>query len=40
VKIYIDTEHKTMLYTWYDPYLERSFVSVCWKLKMTLEGMQ
>ena len=39
-KIYIDTELKTMIYTWYDPYLDRSFVSACWKLKMTLEGMQ
>ena len=40
VKIYVDIENETMLYTWYDPYLERSFVSACWKLKMTLEGMQ
>jgi len=39
-KIYIDTELKTMIYTWYDPYLDRSFVSACWKLKMTIEGMQ
>ena len=39
-KIYIDTELKTMIYTWYDPYLDRSFVSACWKLKMTVEGMQ
>ena len=39
-KIYIDTEHKTMTYTWYDPYLERSFVQPASKLKMTLEGMQ
>ncbi len=40
VKIYIDTEYKTMIYTWYDPYLDRSFVSACSKLKMTVEGMQ
>ena len=40
VKIYVDIENETMLYTWNDPYLERSFVSVCWKLKMTVEGMQ
>jgi len=40
VKIYVDIENETMLYTWYDPYLERSFVSACWKLKMTVEGMQ
>ena len=39
-KIYIDTEHKTMTYTWYDPYLERSFVQPASKLKMTLGGMQ
>ena len=39
-KIYIDTEHKTMTYTWYDPYLERSFVQPAGKLKMTVEGMQ
>ena len=39
-KIYIDTEHKTMTYTWYDPYLERSFVQPAGKLKMTVEVMQ
>ena len=39
-KIYIDTEHKTMTYTWYDPYLERSFVQPAGALKMTVEGMQ
>lgn len=39
-KIYIDTEHKTMTYTWYDPYLDRSFVQPAGKLKMTVEGMQ
>ena len=40
VKIYVDIDKETMLYTWYDKYLDRSFVSACWKLKMTLEGMQ
>ena len=40
VKIYVDVEKETMVYTWYDPYLDRSFVQPCWKLKMTLEGMQ
>ncbi|MDA9986684.1 hypothetical protein N9E11_01500 [Crocinitomicaceae bacterium] len=39
-KIYIDTEEKTMTYTWYDPYLDRSFVQPTGKLKMTVEGMQ
>ena len=39
-KIYIDTDHKTMTYTWYDPYLDRSFVQPAVKLKMTVEGMQ
>ncbi|MDA9986672.1 hypothetical protein N9E11_01440 [Crocinitomicaceae bacterium] len=39
-KIYIDTENKTMTYTWYDSYLDRSFVSRTGKIKMTLEGMQ
>ena len=39
-KIYIDTEHKTMTYTWYDPYLDRSFVQPSSKLKMSVEGMQ
>ena len=39
-KIYIDTEHKTMTYTWYDPYLDRSFVQPTGKLKITVEGMQ
>ena len=39
-KIYIDTEHKTMTYTWYDAYLDRSFVQPSSKIKMTVEGMQ
>ena len=39
-KIFIDTEEKTMTYTWYDPYLDRSFVQPTGKLKMTVEGMQ
>ena len=38
-KIYIDTEHKTMIYTWYDPYLDRSFVQKDGKINMTVEGM-
>jgi hypothetical protein len=40
VKIYVDIDKETMIYTWYDPHLERSFVQPSWKLKMTLEGMQ
>lgn len=39
-KIYIDTDNKTLIYTWYDPYLDRSFVSRTGKIKMTVEGMQ
>ena len=39
-KIYIDTELKTMTYTWYDPYLKRSFVQPSSKLKMSVEDMQ
>ena len=40
VKIYVDIDKETMIYTWYDPHLERSFVQPSWKLKMTFEGMQ
>ena len=40
VKIYVDVDKETMVYTWHDPFLDRSFVQPCWKLKMTLEGMQ
>ena len=40
VKIYVDIDKETLIYTWYDPYLDRSFVQPSWKLKMTLEGMQ
>ena len=39
-KIYIDTELKTMIYTFYDPYLDRSFVQTTGKIRMTIEGMQ
>mgnify|MGYP005989084911 CR=1 FL=1 len=40
VKIYVDINAKTMLYTWYDQYLNRSFVSDCHKLTMSVSGMQ
>jgi len=40
VKIYVDVDAKTMLYTWYDQYLDRSFVSKCHKLTMSITGMQ
>ena len=39
-KIYVDVNAKTMLYTWYDQYLDRSFVSDCHKLTMSITGMQ
>jgi len=39
-KIYVDVDNKTMLFTWYDPYLNCSLVSHCGKLKLTVEGMQ
>ena len=39
-KIYVDVDNKTMLFTWYDPYLNCSLVSRCGKLKVTAEGMQ
>jgi len=39
-KIYIDTKLKTMIYTWYDPYLDRSFVQPTGTIKMTVESMQ
>ena len=35
VKIYIDVDAKTMLYTWYDRYLDRSFVQQDHKLTMS-----
>ena len=38
-KIYVDVDAKTMLYTWYDQYLDRSFVSKCHKLNISLSGM-
>tara|TARA_R110002074_G_scaffold275127_3_gene446683 strand:+ start:4685 stop:5140 length:456 start_codon:yes stop_codon:yes gene_type:complete len=34
-KIYIDVDAKTMLYTWYDRYLDRSFVQQDHKLTMS-----
>ena len=40
VKIYVDVDAKTMLYTWYDQYMDRSFVSKCHKLTMSITGMQ
>jgi len=39
-KIYVDVDNKTMLFTWYDPYINCSLVSHCGKLKLTVEGMQ
>ena len=39
VKIYVDIEKETMIYTWYDPYLDRSFVQKDGKIKMTVERM-
>ena len=40
VKIYIDVDAKTMLYTWYDPYMNRSFVQQDHKLTMSLTEAQ
>jgi len=40
VKIYVDIDAKTMLYTWYDQYMDRSFVQQDHKLTMSLIGMQ
>ena len=37
VKIYLDTKEKTMIYTWYDPYLNRSFVMPEHKLTMVVK---
>ena len=39
VKIYVDVDVKTMLYTWYDQYLDRSFVQPSNKLTMSVSGM-
>ena len=39
VKIYVDVDAKTMLYTWYDQYLDRSFVQPSNKLTMSVSGM-
>ena len=39
VKIYVDVDTKTMLYTWYDQYLDRSFVQPSNKLTMSVSGM-
>jgi len=40
VKIYVDVDAKTMLYTWYDQYMDRSFVQQDHKLTMSVSGMQ
>ena len=40
VKIYVDVDAKTMLYTWYDRYLDRSFVQQDHKLTMSVSEMQ
>jgi len=40
VKIYVDVDAKTMLYTWYDQYMDRSFVQQDHKLTMSFSGMQ
>ena len=39
-KIYVDVDAKTMLYTWYDQYMDRSFVQQDHKLTMSVSGMQ
>tara|TARA_R100001591_G_C4315950_1_gene174148 strand:- start:259 stop:714 length:456 start_codon:yes stop_codon:yes gene_type:complete len=39
-KIYVDVDAKTMLYTWYDQYMDRSFVQQDHKLTMSISGMQ
>jgi len=39
-KIYVDVDAKTMLYTWYDQYMGRSFVQQDHKLTMSISGMQ
>ena len=39
VKIYVDVDAKTMLYTWYDQYLDRSFVQPSNKLTMLVSRM-
>ena len=38
-KIYVDVDAKTMLYTWYDQYMDRSFVQQDHKLTMSVSGM-
>ena len=40
VKIYVDIDKETMLYTWYDQYLDRSFVSKCHQLTLSVSGAQ
>jgi len=40
VKIYVNVDAKTMLYTWYDQYMDRSFVQQDHKLTMSVSGMQ
>jgi len=38
VKIYVDIDKETMLYTWYDQYLDRSFVSKCHQLTLSVSA--
>ena len=40
VKIYLDIDNSTMLYTWYDKYLDRSFVQQDHKLTILVTGSQ
>ena len=39
-KIYLNIQDNTMLYTWYDPYFDRSFVQQDHKIKITISGAQ
>ena len=39
-KIYVDIDNKTMLFTWHDTVFDRSFVSKCHKLTMSIDQMQ
>ena len=39
-KIYVDVDAKTMLFTWHDTFFDRSFVSKCHKLTMSIDQMQ
>jgi hypothetical protein len=40
VKIYVDIDKETMIYTWYDQYLDRSFVSKCHQLTLSVSRAQ